>query len=113
MSSNITIDPKLDLVLDRLVPAPRAKLWRGWTEPALIKQWFAPLPWTITEAAIEPRAGGAFSFTMRSPEGQSFPNAGLLLEVVPQQKIVFTDTLVAGYRPSPPPLLHGRSHFGG
>lgn len=99
------IDPKLDLVLDRLVKAPRAKLWRGWTEPQLIKQWFAPLPWKITAVEIDPRSGGAFSFTMQSPEGQSYPNNGLLLEVVPQQKIVFTDTLTAGYRPSARPFF--------
>jgi uncharacterized protein YndB with AHSA1/START domain len=104
-TDNIVFDPKFDLVLDRVVPAPRAKIWRGWSEPALLKQWFAPLPWTVTEAEIELRAGGLFRFVMQSPEGQSFPNTGLLLEVVPQRKIVFTDTLVAGYRPSPRPFF--------
>lgn len=104
-NDTIATDPKLDLVLDRVVPAPRAKIWRGWSEPALLKQWFAPLPWTITEAEIDLRSGGLFRFVMQSPEGQSFPNSGLLLEVVPQQKIVFTDTLVAGYRPSPRPFF--------
>ena len=103
--SDIPHDPTRDLVLDRIVKAPRAKLWQGWTDPKLIKQWFAPLPWKITEVAIDARAGGAFSFTMESPEGQSFPNSGLLLEVVPGEKIVFTDTLTAGYRPAARPFF--------
>src|SRR5512147_2479891 len=76
-ADTLTIDPKLDLVLDRVVPAPRAKIWRGWSEPALLKQWFAPLPWTVTDAEIDLRPGGLFRFVMQSPEGQSFPNTGL------------------------------------
>ena len=102
---DIPHDPELDLVLDRVVNAPRAKIWQAWTDPKLIKQWFAPLPWKIADVAIDPRAGGQFSFTMESPEGQSFPNSGLLLEVIPGEKIVFTDTLTTGYRPAARPFF--------
>jgi uncharacterized protein YndB with AHSA1/START domain len=92
-----------DLVLDRLLRAPRAAVWRCWTEPALLKQWFAPAPWTTPEVSLDLRPGGASRFVMRSPEGQDFPSAGVYLEVVPERRLVFTDaTPKAGPRPRSP-----------
>lgn len=92
---------KIDLVLD----APREKLFRCWTDPALLKQWFAPKPWTISSAEMDVRPGGTSLVVMRSPEGQEFPNPGLFLEIVPNEKIVMTDGLTAGYRPAGKPFM--------
>lgn len=103
--STATIDPRFDLVLDRVVQAPRAKIWRAWTEPALLKQWFCPLPWTVSEMEVDLRPGGIFRAVMQSPEGEAHPMLGCLLEVVPQQKLVFTDTLLAGFRPAAKPFF--------
>ena len=103
--STVTIDPKLDLVLDRVVQAPRAKIWRAWTETALLKQWFCPLPWTVSEMEVDFKPGGIFRAVMQSPEGEAHPMLGCLLEVVPQQKLVFTDTLLAGFRPAAKPFF--------
>ena len=50
-----------ELVLTRLIAAPRAKLYRAWTEPELLKQWFAPLPYTTPVAELDVRPGGAAS----------------------------------------------------
>ena len=47
----------------------------------------------------------SFSFTMRSPEGKDFPNTGCVLEVVPQERLVWTDALLPGYRPSEKPFF--------
>lgn len=58
-----------ELTLTRLIDAPREKLYRAWTEPALLKQWFAPLPWTTPHAELDVRPGGAATITMRSPDG--------------------------------------------
>ena len=94
-----------DLVLTRVMDVPREKLFRAWTEPALMKQWFAPKPWTISEVETDLRAGGASKIVMRSPEGQDYPNSGIYLEVVKNEKIVFTDAYTAGWTPSAKPFF--------
>jgi uncharacterized protein YndB with AHSA1/START domain len=94
-----------DLVLTRVMDVPREKLFRAWTEPALMKQWFAPKPWTISEVDTDLRAGGASKIVMRSPEGQDYPNSGIYLEVVKNEKIVFTDAYTAGWTPSAKPFF--------
>lgn len=99
------IDPKLDLVLERHADVSPALVWKAWTEPEHVKKWFAPRPWSITECEIDLRPGGAFRFVMSSPEGQLFPNVGCYLEVVPNQRLVWTDALLPGYRPSPEPFF--------
>jgi uncharacterized protein YndB with AHSA1/START domain len=96
-----------DLVLERVLDAPRDKLFRCWTEPELIKQWFVPRPWTIAAAATDPRPGGASNITMRDPDGNEYPNHGVYLEVVPNEKIVFTDAYTAGWVPSEKPFFTG------
>lgn len=99
------IDPKLDLVLERTVDVPRELVWTAWTTPKHIRNWFVPRPWTITDCEIDLRPGGIFRTVMRSPEGQEFPNAGCYLEVVPNERLVWTDALLPGYRPSENPFF--------
>lgn len=101
----IKIDPELDLVLEREIDVPVELVWKAWTTPAHLKEWFVPKPWTITSCEIDLRPGGKFATTMRSPEGQEFPNEGCYLEVVPNERLVFTDTLLPGYRPAPEPFF--------
>ena len=97
----ITVDPKLDLVLERELDVPVELVWRAWTTAEHLRHWFVPKPWTITACELDVRPGGAMNFTMRSPEGQEFPNSGCYLEVKPFERLVTTDTLFGGYRPSP------------
>jgi uncharacterized protein YndB with AHSA1/START domain len=88
------------LTLSRLIPVPRAKLWRCWTEPELLKQWFCPKPWGVSHAEIDVRAGGASHIVMQGPDGQEMPTRGVYLEVVPGEKLVFTDAFVRAWKPS-------------
>jgi uncharacterized protein YndB with AHSA1/START domain len=99
------INPELDLVLERTVDVRPELVWRAWTEPEHIKQWFTPRPWETIACEIELWPGGRFCTTMRSPEGKEFPNVGCYLEVVPNQKLVWTDALLPGYRPSLKPFM--------
>lgn len=93
-------NPKLDLVLERTVDAPKELLWRGWTESALMKKWFTPAPWKTIEAELDVRPGGKFRTVMQSPDGEKFPSTGCYLETVKNEKLVWTSTLQDGYRPN-------------
>jgi uncharacterized protein YndB with AHSA1/START domain len=94
-----------ELVLTRLIDAPREKLFRCWTEPELMKQWFAPLPWTTAKAEIDLRPGGSSLIVMRSPEGQEFPSPGVVLDVVKNERLVFTDAYTKAWEPSQKPFM--------
>ena len=100
-----------ELMLTRLIDAPRAALYRCWTEPDLIKQWFTPRPWTTPVVEIDVRAGGSSRMIFRGPEGQEFPNTGLYLEVVPNEKLVFTDAYTEAWVPSAKPFMTGTITF--
>jgi uncharacterized protein YndB with AHSA1/START domain len=91
--------PTHELSFELILNAPKEKLYRGWTEPELMKQWFAPAPWTTPHAETDVRPGGASNVVMRSPEGQEFPNPGQYLEVIPNRKLVFTDAFVGNWVP--------------
>jgi uncharacterized protein YndB with AHSA1/START domain len=105
--SAFKIDPKLDLRLERVVDVTPALVWACWTQPEHMVKWFTPAPWRTKSIEIDLRPGGKFNSVMLSPEGQEFPNFGCLLEVVPQRRLVFTDTLLEGFRPSGKPFFSG------
>jgi uncharacterized protein YndB with AHSA1/START domain len=88
-----------ELTLTRLLNAPADKLFRCWTEGALVKQWFAPRPYTTPVAEMDPRPGGASNVVMKSPEGQEIPCPGQFLDVVPGRKLVFTDAFIGDWQP--------------
>jgi uncharacterized protein YndB with AHSA1/START domain len=94
-----------ELVLTRLIDVPREKLWRCWTEPALIVRWFTPPPWKTVHAETDVRPGGASYIVMQGPDGQEKPNRGVYLEVVKNEKLVFTDAYTAAWQPSPKPFF--------
>lgn len=98
-------DPNLDLVLERVIDVPCELVWAAWTQPEHICKWFTPAPWTVTECEIDLRPGGIFRTIMRSPEGEEFPGSGCYLEVVPNERLVWTDALLPGYRPSEKPFF--------
>jgi uncharacterized protein YndB with AHSA1/START domain len=104
-------DPNLDLVLERIVDVPRELVWIAWTTPEHVKKWFTPAPWTTVDCEIDLRPGGIFRTLMRSPDGQEFPNVGCYLEVIKDEKLVWTDALEPGYRPTSRPGTSGMSYF--
>jgi len=94
-----------ELVLTRLIDVPRHKLFRCWTEPALIVQWFTPPPWKTVRAELDVRPGGSSCITMQGPDGTEVPNRGLYLDVVPNERLVFTDAYTSAWQPSAKPFF--------
>jgi uncharacterized protein YndB with AHSA1/START domain len=94
-----------ELVITRLIDAPREKLFRAWTEPELLKQWFAPQPLTTPVAELDVRSGGSNRIVMRTPQGNELPNRGVYLEVIKNERIVFTDAYTSAWEPSENPFL--------
>lgn len=94
------MDATLDLMIEREIDATPAKLFACWTQPALMEQWFCPVPWKMTDIDLDLRPGGHFRGVIRGPNGEESPNAGCYLEVVPDRRLVWTDALTGGYRPS-------------
>ncbi len=93
------INPATDLVVERLLKAPPALVWRCWADPKLLCQWYMPKPWTLVDAEIELRPGGRFYLLAQSPDGQQFPNEGSILLAEPHTRLVFTDLMTRDYAP--------------
>lgn len=94
-------DPALDLVIERVIKAPRRLVWTAMTQPEHVKQWFVPKPWIITTCEIDLQPGGLFRTLMQSPDGSERSDRDCCyLDVVDQERLVWTDALLPGYRPS-------------
>lgn len=91
-------DPR-DLVLERDVPISGEQLWKGWTDPTILTQWFTPAPWITSEADIDPVPGGIFRTVMRGPNGERSEGSGCVLEAVENHRFVWTSALEPGHRP--------------
>jgi uncharacterized protein YndB with AHSA1/START domain len=98
-------DENHELSITRLIDAPRHAVYRCWSEPALMKQWFAPKPFTTPKVELDLRPGGGNLIVMATPEGQEMPNRGQYLEVVSDERIVFTDAYVGDWVPSGKPFM--------
>jgi len=100
-----------ELVITRLIDAPREKVFRCWLEPELMLQWFTPKPWSTVRAETDPRPGGSNLVVMADPDGKEYPNRGVYLEIVPNDKIVFTDAFSQAWVPSDKPFFVGTLTF--
>lgn len=78
-------------VFTRLFDAPRELVWRAWTDPAMLCQWWGPQGFTCPDASMELRVGGEYKWVMRGPDGTEFPVKGVFLEVIEGEKLVMTD----------------------
>ncbi|TGK15244.1 polyketide cyclase [Leptospira fluminis] len=94
-------DKNKDLVFERAIDVPRELVWSAWTDPKHVVKWFTPAPWRTVDCEIDLTPGGIFRTVMRSPEGQDFPNIGCYLEIVKNERLIWTDMLQPGYSPSP------------
>lgn len=96
-----------ELMITRVINAPREKVYAAWTQPELMKQWFAPKPWTTPVVQTDVRPGGSSLVIMRGPDGTEMPCPGVYLEVVPNERLVFTDAYTKAWEPSEKPFMTG------
>jgi uncharacterized protein YndB with AHSA1/START domain len=101
MNEQFTIDPKLDIVLERFIDAPRRLVWEALTKPEHIKEWYMPKPWgSVSKCELDARPGGIFRIDIAVANGQDVPNLGCVVEVIPMERLVWTSMLFPGYRPA-------------
>jgi uncharacterized protein YndB with AHSA1/START domain len=81
-------DEKERMVITRIFDAPRELVWRAWTDPKYVMQWWGPKDFTSPVCKMDFRVGGKFLCCMRTPDGQEFWNGGQYHEIVPHEKIV-------------------------
>lgn len=104
-AKTVTTADGRDLILTRIIDAPPAKVFRAWTDPDMMKQWFAPAPWITASAQTDPRTGGSSMIVMRGPDGTEIPCPGVYLEVVPNERIVATDAFTEAWELSDKPFM--------
>ena len=88
------------IVMKTVIDATPAEVFKAWTTPDRMKDWFCPKPWTVSDVDLDPRPGGRFNNVMHGPDGEVMPNKGIYLELVPGKKLVFTDAFEEGWKPS-------------
>jgi uncharacterized protein YndB with AHSA1/START domain len=87
MANNAAHEPER-MVVTRVFDAPRELVWKAWTDPKYVMQWWGPKGFTSPFCEMDFRVGGKFRYCMRAPDGQECWNAGEYHEIVPHEKIV-------------------------
>ena len=78
------------MVITRVFDAPREVVWKAWTEPKYVMEWWGPKGFTAPSCKMDFRVGGKFLYCMRTPDGQDFWTGGEYHEIVLHEKIVFS-----------------------
>ena len=89
-----------DLTVSRIIKAPRSTVWKAWKDPKHFVKWWAPAPILTISKKHELFPGGAFDTVMRLEDGTEHGGEGCFLEVIENERIVFTDALRGGWRPN-------------
>jgi uncharacterized protein YndB with AHSA1/START domain len=101
MSKHFTVNPKVDIIFERFIDAPTALVWEALTKPEHLKEWYMPKPWgAVSACEMDVRPGGIFRIDIATADGQTVPNLGCFLDVIPMQRLVWTSMLFPGYRPA-------------
>ena len=83
-------DEAREVVITRVFDAPRELVFKAWTDPKHVQQWWGPHGFTNPVCEMDVRTGGAIRIDMRAPDGTIYPNVGRFREIVPPERLVFT-----------------------
>ena len=78
-----------EIIISRVIAAPRQLVWQAWTEPQHVKNWWGPRGFTTTIKKMDFRVGGTWEHTMHGPDGTNYPNKSTFKEIVPLERITF------------------------
>ncbi len=84
---------KNQIKVSRTFDAPLEKLWQAWTEPEHFKQWYGPEGFTVPVCEIDLKVGGRRFWGMQSPDGMHMFTVGSYLEIVPMERLVYSDSM--------------------
>lgn len=93
-----------ELSVERVIDAPVATVWQAFTEH--LASWWCPRPWTTEVIERDLRPGGRLALVMRGPDGEENPLESVVLEVVPERRLVFTNAFDAEWRPRTSPYAN-------
>jgi uncharacterized protein YndB with AHSA1/START domain len=85
-------DPGREVVIRRVLNAPRELVFAVWTDASHVSRWWGPNGFTTPLCEIDARVGGAIRIDMRASDGTVYPMTGVFQEVVPPERLVFTTT---------------------
>ena len=88
--------PHGELTLVRVFNAPRELVFKAWTDPKHLAQWWGPSNFTNPVCQVDPTPGGAIFIVMRAPDGTEHPMSGVFQEVVAPERLVFSNNALAG-----------------
>jgi uncharacterized protein YndB with AHSA1/START domain len=99
-------NPDLDLTISRVIKAPRPVVWSAWTDRASFEQWWVPAPAKCKVLEMDLRPGGSFVTEISENGGNFVPHlSGCFLAIHDLERIVFTNSLVGGWRPAEQPFM--------
>lgn len=90
-------DAAAELVITRTFDAPRTLVWRAWTDPEHVKQWWGPQGFHNESCTADIRVGGNFRLEMRAPDGNVYPCVGTFREIVRNERIVYEGEAMEGH----------------
>jgi uncharacterized protein YndB with AHSA1/START domain len=97
------MNPDLDLGLQRVIRAPRALVWKAWTDPAQLAKWWVPVPTIARIDKLDVHPGGGFVTTMSDDGVEFVPHTDqVFLVVEPEQRLVFTNAIDSSWHPANP-----------
>jgi uncharacterized protein YndB with AHSA1/START domain len=94
-----------ELSLTRIIDRPRERVFKAWTDPNQLSQFWGPKGVTTPVCEMHLRPGGVFQMLMRGPDGAEYPYTGVFLEIVEPERLVFTDAFGEGWQPSEKPFM--------
>jgi uncharacterized protein YndB with AHSA1/START domain len=78
-----------DFVISRVFDSPRETVWKAWTEPERLKQWWGPKGFKVHTCKVDLRPGGVFLYGMRMPDGGDMWGKFVYREIQAPKKLVF------------------------